>query len=133
MKKTLMFLVLPLCISVLLVSCEKVNECSVCEEIFKIVTVKINSSALSSVSFDEIYTLRISTGEKIFNSMNASPVDGNYVILDDSYHPKLKNQSDLFKLIGVKNGVKVFEEPYELYGDECHIGKRTGKETITVN
>lgn len=134
MKKNLILLSLILTLGLVFVSCEKcVDYPLICEDILKSVTVNIESSHDSSISFDEIYTLRVSTGEKIINPRNSTPIDGVYVVLDDSYEPNLRNQADHFKLIGVKAGVNVFEEPFELYGDGCHVGKRTGKDIIIID
>jgi hypothetical protein len=56
-----------------------------------------------------------------------------YIVIDDSYQKTLKDETVKVQFIGVKNGKKIFNEPYTLTADCCHIKKLSGKDTIIVD
>jgi hypothetical protein len=56
-----------------------------------------------------------------------------YIVLDDSYQDKLKNRTMQVQFIGMKNGKRVFNEPYVFTADCCHIQKLSGKDTIVID
>jgi hypothetical protein len=98
--------------------------------IFASVMVQVQNSTGDPIILDELYTIRKKTGEKL--SMNQSMAGGGYNVLDDSYTKNLVNTSEAFVFIGMKNGIKVVDEPYTISADCCHIRKDSGKDIIVV-
>lgn len=128
--------IITLCSALLLITMVSCNKCEIVDDIctaeLRIIGVKIQSANIELSRFDEVYTIRQRTGEKITYIQNETPIDNNYWVLTDEHHAGIKNGSDRFIFTGIKNGVKVFEEIYEIAGDNCHITKRTGKEIIVI-
>ena len=123
-----MYVVVTLALSSLIfTSCNKGG--SYCTSILKMVSAKVETAG-NKVTFDEVYTIRKSTGEKIVYSQNINSPSNVLVVLDDSYMPKFKNKTDKFIFYGFNQGQKLFEEEYEISSDNCHINKRSGKEVI---
>lgn len=94
------------------------------------ITVQVQNAQGQAVTPDEVFTIRQSTGEKISYPHNMGP--GYYTVLEDSYQPVLSKKRDVFVLVGKKAGAKLFEEPYEVSADRCHINKISGKDIIVV-
>lgn len=101
-----------------------------CTMMYVSVGAQVVNSAGQPVVFDEVYTQRENTTEKIQLQHNSE--SGSYIVLDDSYQKKLANQTANFHFIGMKNGQKVMDEVYRIGADCCHIKKESGKETITL-
>lgn len=101
-----------------------------CTMMFAAVGTQVVNAAGQPVVFDEVYTQREGSTEKIQLQHNAG--SGSYIVLDDSYQKKLANQTANFHFIGMKNGQKVMDEVYRISADCCHIKKESGKETITL-
>ncbi len=119
-------------------SCEKGNcgdepdDCAVgyCTSILVTVPVQVKTFSDKPVSLDEVYTVRVKTNEKITYQQNMG--GGRYYVLDDSYQRKLKNRSEQFQFVGVKNGRVVISEMYTISADCCHIKKVSGKDLIVI-
>jgi hypothetical protein len=111
---------------------KKTSSCNdvMCTMIFASVMVQVQNSTGDPIILDELYTIRKKTGEKL--SMNQSMAGGGYNVLDDSYTKNLVNTSEAFVFIGMKNGIKVVDEPYTISADCCHIRKDSGKDIIVV-
>ena len=112
-------------------SCGKCDDDQVvCTEEFRRITLSVDNSTQLPVSLDEAYTLRGNSTQKLF--FEQSPDDGNYVVLDDSYHSELINAEDDFRFIGVKNNQVVVDQTFRIAGDNCHVFKKTGPDTILI-
>ena len=112
-------------------SCDKCNDDAVfCTEEFRMITINIDNSTQLPVMLDEAYTLRQGSSQKLL--FDQPFTNGTYVVLDDSYHPNLKNDEDVFRFIGVKNGVVIIDTPYSIAGDNCHIFKKTGVDSVVI-
>jgi hypothetical protein len=101
-----------------------------CTAIFAMVSAHVVNTSGQPVTLDEAYTISTKTGEKI--KLEQQMGNGMYNVMDDSYQKQLANRSDDFRFIGIKNGVKVVDEPYRISADCCHISKVSGKDTVMV-
>jgi hypothetical protein len=97
---------------------------------FAMITVQLTDTAGEPVKLDEVYTLRTGNGAKI--SFEQNTTGGRYTVLDDSYQKELSNITDDFRLVGIRNGVKVVDESYTLGADCCHVRKESGRDSIIV-
>jgi hypothetical protein len=97
--------------------------------VFATVSVHIEDRSANPVKLD-VYTIRNSTGEKI--TPDQFLTDGNYIVLDDSYHLKIANKTETFTFIGMKGSTKVFSETYQIKADCCHVSKVSGKDSLIV-
>jgi hypothetical protein len=78
----------------------------------------------------ESYTVRLSNSDTIRNSGNSDLRTGNYIVLDDTYQPKLEDQQDTFRFIGKRGIEVVVREDYVFKADQCHITKVSGKSEL---
>lgn len=83
------------------------------------------------IELDEAYTLDRSKNRMI--KFKDFKFGDSYIVLDDSYKEKLKDHTMQFQFIGVRNGKKIFNEPYVFTADCCHIQKLSGKDTIIID
>lgn len=113
-------------------SCSRKNNCDnvICTEVLASVMVQVTDASGNPLGLDEAYTIRTKTGEKITLGQNMS--DGRYNVLDDTYQPRIANNTETFQFVGVKNGNKVVEENYSIGADCCHVKKISGKDKIVV-
>jgi len=102
----------------------------VCTQEFRMITLKVESPTKATVTLDSSYTLRLSNNERIQPQQPMGP--GYYVVLDDSYHPKLRKAEDRFRFVGWRNNQVVVDETYNIAGDNCHINKRSGADSVVV-
>lgn len=102
-----------------------------CTMLFAMVNTTVVDNTGSPVALDSFYTLRNSTGQKIYHDKNAMP-GGGYTIIDDGYQKQLVNKSDSFYFVGYRNGKQVVYEPYAISADCCHIKKQSGKDSIII-
>lgn len=109
---------------------QKLCEGVMCTAMFTMITVSIADSNGQPVALDNYYTLRPRTGEKITSQQTLG--NGSYVVLDDSYQKNLVNQSEDFRFVGIKNGLRVVDEPYRLSADCCHVKKENGRATVVA-
>lgn len=96
-----------------------------CTEEFRFINIEVVGDPL-----DDFYTLRKSTGDTLRLS-NVFP-DSKYAVLDDRYHPQIKNRVEDFTFIGIINDSVVVSEPFVISGDDCHIDKVKGVNTVTL-
>jgi hypothetical protein len=108
---------------------DRCNPNVACTMIFAMVTTQVIDGNGDAVRLDDYYTLRTSTGEKI---KSQETMEGYYTILDDSYLNKLKQSSDKFQFVGMKNGKQVVNETYTITADCCHVQKKEGRPTIVA-
>jgi len=102
----------------------------VCTMELRMITVHVKNTNGNPAVLDSSYTLRTATNEKIRPEQHGS--HGAYVVLDDSYHPVLKRREEHFRFIGWKNNTIVVDLPYTIAGDDCHIGKVAGADSVTI-
>jgi hypothetical protein len=98
---------------------------------FRSMNVQIKDNAGNPVKFDEVFTLRVNTGERIRYDINTNP-DGSYTVLDDSYQKKLAQSTAEFRFVAIKAGKELVNELYVISADCCHISKVSGKEEVVV-
>ena len=117
-------------------SCKKkdANNCQdvMCTAMFAMINTKVTDASGHVVKLDEAYTQRVSNKDIYRADQSMMAFDRSYIVLDDNYLPKLQNQTDSFYFIGIKNGVKVVNEPFVFGGDCCHVSKQSGKTTIVI-
>jgi hypothetical protein len=113
-------------------SCNRKTNCSgaICTEIFVSVSVLVTNSADEAVMLDEVYTVRDKTGERIDVAQGMG--EGYYAVLTDNYRSQIRNSTETFTFIGIKDGQQVVNEKYSISADCCHIDKRSGKDIIIV-
>lgn len=107
--------------------CDKV----MCTMMFAMINIDVKDAAGAPVKLDEVYTLRVATGEKIKHENNGSEA-GSYTVLDDGYMKSLMKQKADFRFVGVKDGKEVVNEPFEISADCCHVSKVSGRASIVV-
>lgn len=99
-----------------------------CTEIFGTIGITVTGDSLTNY-----YSLRESNNDTIRIPYPYQTVKGLfYGVLDDSYHPKIKNNSAAFRFIGEINDSIVINEPFIIEGDDCHINKVSGKSEIQL-
>ena len=113
-------------------SCEKCGEDQeICTEEFRRVNIFIDNTTQIPISLDEAYTLRGSGTQKILFDQSGNE-NGNYVVIDDSYQPSLKNTEDNFRFIGVKDNQVVVDQNFRIKADNCHVYKVSGADSVLV-
>ena len=103
----------------------------VCTEIFKAVMIQVKDNAGNPVKLDDYYTIRLKNDERI-SGPGSTPENGMYVVVDDNFISTLMDKTEGFKFVGVKNGVEVVSEVYQVRGDCCHVNKDTGKDEVVI-
>lgn len=103
---------------------------AICTQMLASITVEVVDAANQRVALDEVYTMRKSTGEVIHQEQFLN--NGRYIVLDDSYQPRLANQTDEFRFVGIKDGQKVVDEPFIIGADCCHIRMESGRDQIQL-
>jgi hypothetical protein len=98
-----------------------------CTEEFRTITISVTGGTLSKV-----YTVRQSTKDTIYSDQSGAFGNSTYVVLDDAYHSRLKNQKDDFLFIGEVDGNLVIEEMFTIEADECHIQYVSGNTDIEL-
>lgn len=109
-------------------SCDPIDS-GICTEEFRTISLKVTQAGHQPAMLDSFHTIRAGNGERITYPSNGP---GHYTVLDDSYHPKLKRSRDQFSFHGFKGGVKVVEEVYTISGDNCHIKKESGRDSVVL-
>lgn len=103
-----------------------------CTAIFAAVTVKVQDKNGKNVALTSHYTVNMKSGDTIRHSDGSWP-DGQYVVLDDNYVSKMYNQSIDFLFVGLLSNVPVVTESYTISADCCHVNKKSGPDTTTVD
>jgi hypothetical protein len=103
----------------------------VCTEIFKAVMVQVKDTAGKPIQLDDYYTTRLSTDERV-SGPGSHPENGMYIVVDDNFISTLMDKTEGFRFVGIKNGVEVVNETYQVRGDCCHVNKETGEETVII-
>ncbi|WP_157488294.1 hypothetical protein [Dyadobacter crusticola] len=114
-------------IAALLCGCAENEEEAFCTEEFRSVTLLVPGDSLT-----KSYTVRLSTSDTIRYPQSPG-FGGNhnvYVVLNDTYQPKLKGEVDNFRFIGERAGKVVISEDYVIKADHCHITKVSGKSEL---
>ena len=129
--------VLLLAATVFFLSCDKGGDddkdCkkAICTMMFSSVNVNILDADSNAVKLSEYYTINIQTNDTIRHTGDTWP-DGAYVVLDDSYTPRMYNKKYDFRFVGISNGAMVVNEIYTISADCCHINKVSGKTSVVV-
>ena len=129
MKKAFVFILSAL----YLTACQKKSDDKdgiVCTAEFRMITLTVSGQGEQSANLDSSYTVRVSTQAKLRPTQQAG--NNKYVVLDDSYHTLLKNSQENFRFVGWKNNQIVVDELYTISGDNCHISKKSGADTVAV-
>jgi hypothetical protein len=100
----------------------KANEV-ICTTVFQSVGLKVLGEALT-----DFYTIRLSTSDTIRRSTGVEAQTHWYLVLDDSYQPRLANKQESFRFIGKIGQTVVVREDYIIAADQCHINKVSGKD-----
>ncbi|MFN4082518.1 MAG: hypothetical protein ACK4K9_02700 [Bacteroidia bacterium] len=98
-----------------------------CTEEFRSITITVIGAKLT-----DYYTQRESTGEIIRHTKDQIFESNTFVVLDDSYHKKLKNSSDKFWFKGFINDSLVVNEPLVIEADECHVNLFSGRTEVVM-
>ncbi|SEJ15685.1 hypothetical protein SAMN05216327_106384 [Dyadobacter sp. SG02] len=96
-----------------------------CTEEFRSTTLFVPGALLT-----ESFTIRLSNSDTIRINANSDFRQGYYVVLDDKYKTKLKNQQDSFRFMGKRGNQVVVQENYVFKADQCHITKVSGKTSL---
>ena len=103
------------------------NDGEACTEDFRTVIITVSGDPLS-----EAYTIRKDTDEKLnFNHQNALGAE-SYIVVDDTYVEKMKNQTLDFLFVGVLSGTVVVEEEFTIRADECHVEYVSGNTDVVI-
>ena len=102
----------------------------VCTTELRTISLQVKSPTGMAVTLDSFYTIRQSNGERIRPDVQSGP--GYYIVLDDSYHSRLRKSKDDFRFVGWRNNSIAVDEMYHVSADECHINKRSGAESVVV-
>ena len=119
-------LLLTISLTISLPGCtEEDKEAVNCTEEFRSARVKVPGEPLT-----EFFTIRLSNSDTIRYPDKYDPKQGYYLVLDDSYQPKLEGRQDTFRFIGKRNNIIVVQEDYVFKADQCHITKVSGKDQL---
>ena len=98
-----------------------------CTQEFRLVSITVTGAEL-----DKVYTVRQSNNDTIISNQSSVFGDTTYVVLDDNYLPKLKNQTDDFLFVGEVDGEKQVEELFTIKADECHVEYVSGNTDVQL-
>lgn len=101
-----------------------------CTMMFAMVNAEVKDANGAAVTADKVFTIKDGTTDTL--KFEQQVLNGGYVVIDDSYVKELQNKQALFHFIGIKNGQVLFNEPYTISADCCHIKKEAGKAVITL-
>jgi hypothetical protein len=105
-------------------NCEQV----MCTMMFAMVTAEVKDANNTSVTADNVFTIKDGNTDTL--RFEQQMFNGQYVVIDDSYAKELQNKQAVFHFIGIKNGKMLFNEPYTISADCCHIKMESGKSEI---
>lgn len=103
----------------------------VCTEIFKSVMVEVKDANGNPVTLDDYYTIRLKNDERV-SGPGSTPENGHYIVVDDNIISTLMDKTEGFKFVGIKNGIEVLNEIYQVTGDCCHVNKDSGKDEVVI-
>ncbi len=106
---------------------EVVQNCEgiACTMMFAMIQLEVKNPQGEPVALQDFYTLRGKDATPIRPEQQMDVV-GNYVVLDDGYLAKLRQQTDSFTFIGVIDGEQVLSVPFKIGADCCHVGRQEG-------
>jgi len=112
---------------------KKKGDCdgAICTQIFAAVNVKILDKDGNNAVLSDHYTINTETGDTLRFNSGGWP-EGAYTVIDDSYVTQMYNRTIELRFIGEQNNKKVVDETYTISADCCHISKKGGKETVTI-
>lgn len=106
--------------------CDKV----MCTMMFAMITAEVKDAAGVAATADEVYTVKDGTKDTL--RFEQQMLNGQYVVMDDSYVKELQNKTAGFHFMGMKDGRVLFNEAYSISADCCHVKKESGKAIITL-
>ena len=131
-KILLLILAIPLAVN----SCNnrKKDNCegAICTQMFAAVNVTVAHKDGNKPALSDHYTINTETNDTLrFNS--GSWPEGSYTVIDDSYVSRMYNRTIGFRFIGMQGASVVVDESYTISADCCHISKKEGKDTVTID
>ena len=117
-------------------SCKKKNYGGfgdvMCTAMFAMINTKVTDANGKYVKLDDVYVIRSKNNDIYRPEQQSAAWDSSYVVIDDGYVSKMYNSTETFYFVGIKNGVKVVNEPFVISADCCHVSKQSGKTTIVI-
>ncbi|MBZ0098817.1 MAG: hypothetical protein K8F30_07015 [Taibaiella sp.] len=131
-KIILILLAVPLAVN----SCnnKKKNNCegAICTQMFAAVNLTVTDKDGNKPALSDHYTINTETNDTLWFNSGGWP-DGAYTVIDDSYVSRMYNRTIPFRFIGMQGAAIVVDELYTISADCCHISKKSGKETVTID
>ena len=104
----------------------------ICTHDFRAVHLKVHNTNGDPIILDSYYTEDMS-GNKLPNSLyEYNYSTESYVVFNDSWMNGHQNSTTQVRFVGIKNGVKVVQEVYNISTDCCHISKTSGKDKVVL-
>jgi len=110
------------------------SNCSraVCTGLFKEIQLEIVDANSNPVILDTCY-LEDTLGNKLPLSLYGyNSATSSYVVFNDSWLWQNRNKSISVRFVGIKNGVKMVDEVYDIVSDCCHVFKISGKDKVIL-
>ena len=109
-----------------------------CTAVFAEVLLEVKNTSGAAVTLDSFVVTDLS-GRPLPPSSTGIPVygypqsgNGMYTVINDAWLGGHRNSSASVRAIGFINSVQVFNEPYTIVADCCHVGKTSGKDAIII-
>lgn len=112
-------------LGVLFTSCK--DDDTACTMDFRTVVITVSGQNLN-----DVYTIRVDNEEKLTFDQGNALGNETYVVIDDSYVDKMKNQTLDFLFVGEVNGSVVVEEEFTIQADECHVEYVSGNTDVQI-
>lgn len=132
-------LLLLFCSVVLLNSCDEDGmDPLVCTDEFVIIDLSVENTEGEPVENAELTITDLST-ETELDVCQSDLIDctnhhanGNYVIFHDGLYDRVSMTGDPYEVSGEKNGTS-FTESFVFAKDRCHVFKKSGPDSVTIN
>ena len=110
---------------------------ALCTAVFTEIHVDVRDQNGAAVNLDAFVVtdaagvaLPPSNGSSVYGYPNNG--DGRYTIVNDAWVQGHQNSTMAVRARGYINGIEVFNEPYTIEADCCHVSRPSGKDLITV-
>lgn len=105
---------------------------AVCDYSFKEIRLEIVDANSNPVILDTCY-LEDTLGNKLpFSLYGYNSATSSYVVFNDSWLWGNRNKSIRVRFVGIRNGVKMVDEVYDIASDCCHVYKVSGKDKVIL-
>jgi hypothetical protein len=101
----------------------------ICTAVFVGITVEVKDAGGAPLTLNS-FVVTDASGTPV--SGTPSPRAGLYTIVNDAWLSGHSNTTALLRAKGFINGVEVFNEPYTISADCCHVSKVSGKDVIVL-